>query len=232
MNNNAASPMLAWSRRLLVLLAVCAGSAQAATYSGVWDPTFGTPFANLGWRGTAEFFVPNTCVPSGPGIVDVDDSLDCGGGAQVTSAQVTFYDITDLTQATISTLVFNPSSFGIGTLRFDNGVLSQLTTTDSNLVNPVDDLSAYGVTWSTEFALTFTLSGPRLFWQDCGSSEFSTHSTESYYDCSSGWNDPEQPFQHPFTITLVPEPGTLALACLALIFVAPRRLRAALSQRR
>ena len=228
MKNNAASSMLAWLRGLLLLLAVSAGSAHAATYSGVWDPTFGIPFTNLGWRGTAEYFVPNSCVPSGPGIVDVDDSIDCGGGALVTSAQVEFYDTTDSGQSTISTLVFNPSSFGIGTLRFVSGLLTQLTTTDSNLVNPVENLWAFGVSSTTEFALTFTLGGPRLFWQDCGGYYASTNYS---YECSSGWNDSES-FPPQFTITLVPEPGTLVLACLALLFLAPRRTRAALWQRR
>ena len=226
MKNNAASTMRAWLRPLLLLAAVGASSAQAATYHGVWDPTFGTPFTNLGWRGTADYFIPDTCTPTG--TIDIDNSTNCGGAAAVTSAQVEFYDATDSGQTTISTLVFNPSSLGVGTLRFVAGELTQLTTTLSNLVNPVEDLSAFGVTSSTSFALDFNLGGVFLFWQDCGS-EYYFASHETY--CRSGYND-NQNFPPHFTITRVPEPGTLALACLALLFVAPRRLRAALWQRR
>ena len=34
------------------------GSAQAAIYTGNWDPAFGSFFPDLGWKATATFDVP------------------------------------------------------------------------------------------------------------------------------------------------------------------------------
>ena len=228
MKNTAASPLSSWLRRATLLLAVFTGSANAAVYTGVWDPAYGAPFANLGWRGTAEYFVPDTCVPAG--TIDISNSYDCSNAAIVTQAQVEFYDINAGGQPTLSTLVFNPASMIIGTLSYVAGELTQLTTTGSNFLAPDADLSAFGVSWNTEFSLFFTLDGPRLAWQECYDYEYRTTSS-SYNDCEcpGGVNDAAQ-FPATFTITRVPEPGTLALACLALVALAPRRLRAALSR--
>lgn len=226
MKNSAASPAMGWIRRLALLLAVFSGSANAAVYTGVWDPTYGNPFTNLGWRGTAEYFVPDTCVPGG--TIDISNSIDCSNAAIVTQAQVEFYDINASGQPTISTLVFNPASLIIGTLSYVAGELTQLTTTGSNYVSPVEDLSAFGVNSNTEFSLFFTLDGPRLAWQQCYD-EYFTYA--AYCECASGVNDATQ-FPATFTITRVPEPGTLALACLALLALSPRRVRAALLPRR
>jgi len=229
MKNTAASPVMGWIRRLTLMLAVFSGSANAALYTGVWDPTYGNPFNNLGWRGTAEYFVPDTCVPGG--TIDISNSIDCSNAAIVTQAQVEFYDITAGGQPTISTLVFNPASLIIGTLRYVSGDLTQLTTSSSNYVAPVEDLSAFGVSSNTEFSLFFTLDGPRLAWQECYGYEY-RYSTHHYPpECSSGVNNAAE-FPATFEITRVPEPGTLALACLALLALTPRRVRAALLSRR
>jgi len=51
----------------------CLSQADAARYSGSWDPLYGFPFEgddglisyNLGWRGEAKIFVPDDCAPTG-----------------------------------------------------------------------------------------------------------------------------------------------------------------------
>lgn len=215
---NQVRSALRWLCQSLLVAAVFAGPAQAAVYTGVWDPTYGPPFSNLGWRGTADYFVPDSCVPTG--TVDLNNATACGGGAIITAAQVQFYDITDTGQATISTLVFNPASMLVSTLRFVSGELTQLTTSTSNLMHPAG-LSGFGVTAATSFGLDFTLTGPRLsWWKDCSKCE----SEEERRLCLGGYNDATN-FAPAFVITRVPEPGTLALACLALLALAPRRLR-------
>jgi len=116
------SSLLRWLRPLLLVVTLCAGAAQAAVYRGVWDPLYGAPFTNLGWRGTAEYYVPEGCISSGTEVVN--NASGCDGQAQVTSAQVEFYDTTDAGQETIATLIFDPNSLMISALSF--GLLSTI----------------------------------------------------------------------------------------------------------
>jgi hypothetical protein len=206
-----------WLTRLLaplVLLLGLAAPAHAVVYVGIWDPEYGQPFAGLGWRGTAQFFVPDTCVPTGS--ADVDNASACGGAAAVTAASVELYDVANPTP-TLATLVFTPSTLLIDTLRYINGELTQLDTTLSDFVLPNADLSAFGVGNDTSFALQFTLENPRLaFASECRGP-----------NCDpSGFNDNAN-FPPDFRITRlqVPEPGTLALVALAIVGAAAARRR-------
>ncbi len=202
-----------WARGLTQVIAlVCAftaGSAQAAVYTGVWDPAYGAPFTNLGWRGSAHYTVPNSCEPTG--TADVDNATACAGAAVVTSAEVEFYDVTAGGQPTLATLVFDPLSLVIGTLRYLDGELAQLVTSASNVVNPAVNLSAFGVASTAGFFLQFALDGPHLGWIDCGPESDG---------CQRGSNDSVN-FAPRFAIsrvtTAVPEPGSLWLSGLALL---------------
>ncbi|MEO7851449.1 MAG: hypothetical protein ABIR94_04220, partial [Rubrivivax sp.] len=42
-----------------------AGTAQAALYTGKWDPAYGSIFPVLGWSATAVIYVPDPCLASG-----------------------------------------------------------------------------------------------------------------------------------------------------------------------
>lgn len=218
MNKPAAALSLTWARGLTQVTAlVCAftaGSAQAAVYTGVWDPTYGAPFTNLGWRGNAHYTVPNGCESAG--TADVDNAAACGGAAAVTSAEVEFYDVTDGGQYTLATLVFDPASLVIGTLRYIDGELMQLTTTTSNVVTPTANLSAFGVASTAGFLLNFSLDGPHLSWINC------SRDTDG---CQRGSNDAVN-FAPQFTISRVPEPGSLWLSGLALLALSQIRRRA------
>lgn len=186
--------------------------AQAAVYTSVWDPVFGAPFTNLGWRGNAKFYVPDSCRPAG--TADVDNVPSCGGLAVVTTAEVDFYDVRDAGQATIATLELDADSLGIGTLRYIDGALTELTTSLSAFAGASHPLGSFGVAPDTEFALQFTLDGPRLAWGSC--------SQEDEACGVSGYNDATH-YPPTFTVTLVPEPASLWLVGLALTALAAGR---------
>jgi MYXO-CTERM domain-containing protein len=201
-----------WRAALVGIVVALAGPAQAAVYTGIWDPVYGAPFsADLGWRGSATFSLPPGCLA---GTADLDNGTDCGGAAVVTQATVELYDAGTPGHDLLATLVFDPLTIGIQTLRFVDGDLTGLATSLSAALSPGVDLGAFGVSDATVFALQFTLAeGPRLGWLDC-----------SRHDCDSGFNDAIQ-FPPSFTITAVDEPGTAALGALALGLLAAGRRR-------
>jgi hypothetical protein len=66
------------------------GTAQAALYTGTWDPAYGSIFPNLGWSATAVFNVPNACLATSGNNLPVSGAC---AGFDVLSAQVSFYDM-------------------------------------------------------------------------------------------------------------------------------------------
>ena len=69
------------------------GSAQAALYSGTYDPAYGGIFPELGWQASALFDVPDSCLAIGTGN-NIPISGLCAG-FDVLSAEVSFYNIAD-----------------------------------------------------------------------------------------------------------------------------------------
>jgi hypothetical protein len=244
MSHRSFSP-LRWLRRM-ALAAVAVGtwsSAQAAVYHGVWDPPYGSPFGTLttglGWRGAADFYVPESCEVSS-GLVDNYGNLpfipgNCGGLGIVTSASVELYQVNSSDQHTLATLTFDPTSFYVGILRFAEGELTGLLTDFSNRLTPSSDgaaspadlaiLDAFGPLnpWTTQFSLIFGINpfngewGPQLWYRNCSSSELYTLASAYYPSCTEGHNSFAQGFQPVFTITRVPEPATLGLVGIALM---------------
>lgn len=94
------------SAALRILLAAtligAAGASQAAIYRGTWDPGYGAPFDDLGWKGTATFEVPDSCLST--------NGACTASGIEVLSAEVQFYDVSDPNQTVLQTLVFDPSA--------------------------------------------------------------------------------------------------------------------------
>lgn len=196
-----------------------AGPAHAAVYTGIWDPPFGSPFtADLAWRGSATFSLPPGCLA---GTADLDNAVDCGGGAVVTQATVELYD-TDAPVTPLATLVFDAGSLLIQTLRFDDGEFIGLSTSLSDSLLPAAGLGAYGISDSIAFALQFTLAdGPRLGILD----------TDCDLRCGWQFNDATN-FPAQFQITAVSEPGSAALGALALGLLASARRRRSQPARR
>jgi hypothetical protein len=67
------------------------GSAQAAIYSGRWDPSYGSIFPSLGWEASAIFDVPGACLALGNGS-NIPISGSCAGFS-VLSAGVDLYNV-------------------------------------------------------------------------------------------------------------------------------------------
>jgi hypothetical protein len=67
------------------------GPAQAALYTGNWDPAYGGTFPSLGWEASALFNVPDACLALGNGT-NIPISGACAGFS-VLSAEVSFYNV-------------------------------------------------------------------------------------------------------------------------------------------
>ena len=53
------------------------GSAQAAVYSGNWDPAYGGMFPNLGWKASATFDAPASCLGQADGSYNTGIGSPC-----------------------------------------------------------------------------------------------------------------------------------------------------------
>lgn len=82
------------------------GPAQAALYTGNWDPAYGAPFPGLGWKASALFDVPGTCLALGTGN-DILISGACAG-FDILSARVDFYN-TSAPGAILESFNLNPN---------------------------------------------------------------------------------------------------------------------------
>jgi hypothetical protein len=154
--------------------ALAGGAAQAAAYTGTWDPLFSSHFSNLGWSGSVDFTLSNGC--SWGAQETGTFNVTSGSGCTLDSAKVIFYDFSK--PAPIPGQVINPES--ATTLNFigkkDNSQfsqLSQLHLTDGKVsgldgwfyVPELVNFAAGGVS-NTYFWLTFD-NGPKMLWAKC-----------------------------------------------------------------
>ena len=100
------------------------GPAQAAVYTGNWDPGYGGIFANLGWQASAQLDVPNSCLAMGN--VSGDPATVCPG-FDVLSAKVEFYDVNDLSHTILETFNLDPNVHVTG-IDISGGVFTGLDT--------------------------------------------------------------------------------------------------------
>ncbi len=135
------------------------GAAQAALWTGAWDPRYGQPFDGnfdadvLGWRGIATFDIPETCI-----VGNTANSLTCAGMSLV-SAQVTFYDFK--TDATVETFNYAPGDLSNFSATFGSGGV--LTSLVSNFFAPRSPVSDFSIINLYTFSLQFVEDGVRMY---------------------------------------------------------------------
>jgi len=110
---------------LVSAAATLGGTAQAAFYTGTWDPAYGGPFPNLGWKATGLFDVPDACAAIGTGTGIPVSGGSCAG-FDVLSARVYFYNVA-APGAILASFNLNPDVFVSG-ISLTNGKLSGVNT--------------------------------------------------------------------------------------------------------
>ena len=191
-----------------------AAPAQAAVVVS-FDPAFGSLIPNLGFRGTATLNVSSACYGLGAGFHFT------AGPCQITvqSAQVNFYNATQMTPNTTLTSVNLNSSFYPGYVfgaYFDSSNrLMGIDTSDSSIFSvSVADSGPDPISYNGQMVLFFhsgfaTPPGVRgAFLDNCVSA------SEGCFSPPSDPSNTSNPAR--LTFTEVPEPSTLALALLAL----------------
>lgn len=210
--------------------ALMGASAQAATYTGTWDPAYGAPFdqpgLEVGWKGSATFTIPDVCVAAG-----VVTSFDClaAPGMQVIDAEVQFYRMSDM--SLIDTLSFASGAF-VYSMAFDAGL--NLTAVETNYFTaPVQPASTFAGLSDYTFHLIFDGQGAQLVHTKVGvySSPTCLKKTTDVTECGTSFDARTEFGSTPFVFRTVtppiPEPQTYALmlAGLAAVGLAARRRR-------
>ena len=205
MTLNLLRKILTGAAACVSLTVAAVGPAHATFVVGSWDPAYGAPFTNLGWRGTTTTDIPADCLALGNVGTVLNNGVACSL-MSVVSAQVEFYDITDPTQTTVDTLVFD-SAVAVSSifLNTDTGALDGLNLVSLAPVLSTTPLAIVGGLQASFSLEQVTLSGgilrARLHW--------------STVTGATGFND-ETNFPANVNLRVVPEPGSLALALAAL----------------
>jgi hypothetical protein len=175
----------------------CSAPSHAIIVVGLWDPAFGPAFPQLGWRGEAKYFVPDSCFAESGFI---PNSAGCSAlGMKLLSAQVNFYSLSDPQNASLQeTLFFNVPSTDVAGVYIDDGVMTGVLGS-FGYFRP-STLALAGAPY-TDFML--------LFDGDIALLKYVSSPVGS--ESSSGFSEPTATI----TFTAVPEPGSLALLLLA-----------------
>lgn len=203
----------------VVLAATSVAPAHAVLIQGDWDPPFGAPFPDLGWRGTSTINVSGACLALS-GVI-INDGLVCPL-MTVVQAEVGFYDLGDLSLSTVETLNFD-SLVAVDRIRVNAG---QVEAFALDSLGRVLSTSALGVTvpggdqayFSLELDFDAVENLAVLSWY------------EEVGNPASGRSDPAFPAivriqQFDAPPVGVPAPASVALVLLGLGLVAAQRRR-------
>ena len=224
-----------------------APSASAAIVTGSWDPALpNPPFVNLGWTATVNLKVDNACSAGAVSLPFIVNAFGRSFGCRanpfastslftILSAEIGIYDLSS--NRIVDVLRFNPASFTPVLLELEPGGVIDflLSTTDSNAVRgTIDSTDEY------EFRLALPGPAPRIKYRAFGvaGAGFVTAPgvpTETAFAINA---DSAQASIlastrleiNQLVFNAVPEPGSMALALLALTAagtVASRRRRLA-----
>ena len=209
-------------KKMWFAASVCAAAAlasitpaQAAIYTGHWDPAYGAAFPELGWEGDATFFIPDACLASSGWISNVDSCS--GGGMKILSAEINFYDLAAPT-TTIETLTFDPN-VAVYKMYVE---ANQLQAVSANFLGPVQATSSIAGGGAYYFDLKFleSTSNNVALYHTLGYADPICAYTGVPAGCGMSSSMPTM------TITPVAEPGTFALALLGMAgLLGVRRLR-------
>ncbi len=185
--------------------------AQAAIFAGAWDPAFGSFFPELGWRGEAKFFVPDTC--------DTDSGLKFNvhscSGMKILSAEVEFYKLSDPTNTEFQDTLLFDTDGTIVAMSFDDGLPTAVLGGFDYFLFSSSPVAGNG---DAEFKL--------LFLGDLALMRFKYYPDEGGKIKGVSDINPREGGPPFITFSVVPEPGSLPLVfagLVALSFWARRR---------
>lgn len=97
-----------------------AAPIHAVTIIGKWDPSFGFPFPDLGWRGEARFFLPKACLALSGWVPNSDSCSDFS--MKIISAEVEFYKVSDPTNPAFQEILdFDLPLSDVDSMRIESG---------------------------------------------------------------------------------------------------------------
>ena len=198
-----------------------AAPAHATLIVGTWDPAYGAPFADLGWRGSATFYVADSCHTSGGVLINL---LGCPAGSMsVQSARVEFYNLAN-PATTLQVLDFSDDMWVLAARYDSSGVIDGITALtvtgyQAGTINETKLPSGNQAYFALGFDFLEGETQARLAYAT---------SAEPFLMLPTGFNNSSS---YPAVVTLqtLPEPTAagLALAALGLAGVATRRRRPA-----